>query len=708
MAVPLRDTHETPESATAVSSSPESKDTVKILLVDDQASNLDVLVSILESPDYQIVRAQTANEALLFLLREDVAAIVLDMKMPDVSGIELATMIKDRKRTRHIPILFLTAHMLEEEDILRGYGVGAVDYLSKPVNPEILKSKISVFVDLFRKTRALALANQALEAEAEKRQRIQEALRKANEELEIRVETRTADLTRLNKCLRESEEYFREVTHSMPHVVWTSLPDGTVDFLNRRWSECTGLPQPTKASFRDVWLAGVHPDDLPTAERAYQEGMRTCQGFSVEARILGPSGTPRWHLSRCVPLHEPAGHLLKFLVTCTDIDDQKRAQEALREADSRKNEFLAILAHELRNPLAPIRNALEIMRLKESDVVVTTHARSMIGRQLNQMVRLIDDLLDVSRISSGTIQLRRDWVELSGIVQSALETSKPGIVEAGHELTLSLPSEPILMHADVTRLAQVFSNLLNNAAKYSDRGGRISLVAEREHEAVIVRIKDSGIGIPPDMLHRVFDIFVQADRRLERTQGGLGIGLTLVRKLVELHGGTVEAHSGGVGLGSEFVVRLPAAAAPTSPCQESPQERRIAGGTGRSCIVIADDNLDAANSLAQVLRLEGNEIHLAHDGLEALHVSESHRPDVVILDIGMPKMNGYDVARRLREQAWTKKVLLVALTGWGQEEDRRRAAEAGFDRHLVKPVDPALVQEIVLSTRMQANALDGG
>jgi two-component system CheB/CheR fusion protein len=701
MALPLKN----PVAAShleAASPRPERPgESVSILLVDDQPSNLDVLEAILESPEYRIVRAQSANDALLALLHGDFAAIVLDMKMPDVSGIDLAVMIKQRKRTRDIPIVFLTAHMLEESDVLRGYGVGAVDYLSKPVQPEILKSKIGVFIDLFRKTRALAAANQALEDEVEERQAIQEALRLANAGLEARVEERTADLTRLNECLRESEEYFREVTHGIPHLVWTGFPDGAVDFANRRWSEYTGQTLDPARSFRDVWLAGVHPDDRDRAERAYVEGMRSGKDFSVEARIARADGVHRWHLSHCVPLHDTAGKVRKLLVTGTDIDEQKKAEEALREDDARKNEFIATLAHELRNPLAPIRNGLEIMRLREDDPVVMAQARSMMGRQLSQLVRLVDDLLDISRITGGRIQLRRSCVDLSIVLESALETAKPVIAEAEQEVRLILPGEKTHLDADLTRLSQVFSNLLDNAAKYSDRGGRITIIAEREKDRVVVRVQDTGMGIAKEMLPRVFDMFVQADRRLERGRGGLGIGLTLVKQLVELHGGTVEARSEGTGKGSEFVVRLPVVPSPSS----EPLEVKVrhpadsAPGAARRRIVVADDNRDAAESLARMLELDGNEVHIAHDGMEALRLTELLRPDVVILDIGMPRMNGYDVALRIRQQPWSPGILLVALTGWGQEEDRRRAREAGFDRHLTKPVDPVLVQQIVLTRR---------
>ncbi len=362
--------------------------------------------------------------------------------------------------------------------------------------------------------------------------------------------------------------------------------------------------------------------------------------------------------------------------------------EALRDADRRKDEFLATLAHELRNPLAPIRNALQILGMPAADRAAQQRARAIIDRQIHQMVRLVDDLLDVSRITRGKIELRLERVELSAVVGMAVETSRPLLEASGHQLTVQLPATKLHLQADATRLAQVVSNLLNNSAKYMEKGGRVWLSVAREGANVVVRVKDTGIGIPAEMLPRVFDMFTQADHSVTRAQGGLGIGLTLVRRLVEMHGGTVEAHSDGPGKGSEFVVRLPLVGevAPAGGADGKPQQSAERGPS--TCrILVVDDNRDSAESLGALLQLLGHDIHLAYDGQTALEAARSLRPQVVVLDIGMPGMSGYEVARRLRQQAEFRTLPLVALTGWGQEEDRRRSEEAGFNYHVVKPVD---------------------
>lgn len=376
-----------------------------------------------------------------------------------------------------------------------------------------------------------------------------------------------------------------------------------------------------------------------------------------------------------------------------DITDRKALEGRLREqaerlldADRRKDDFLATLAHELRNPLAPLRNGLELMKMASGDAGAIDQARRIMERQLAQMVRLIDDLLDVSRITSGKMHLRRELVDLATVVQSAVDSSRPLIEASGHRLIVSLPPEPVLLDADPTRLAQVFGNLLTNAAKYTDRGGRINLSIVRETSDVVVSIRDTGIGIASEHLPRLFERFSQVKSALERSQGGLGIGLSLVKGLVEMHGGTVDARSDGLGKGTEFIVRLPVQkelAAPSTPQRVDEQP----GTQPRMRILVADDNRDAAESLAAMLRLGGHEVHAVHDGQEAVEAVGWFRPNLALLDIGMPKLNGYEVVRRIREQPWGKKMVLVAITGWGQEEDKRRAAEAGFDHHLTKPMN---------------------
>ena len=371
---------------------------------------------------------------------------------------------------------------------------------------------------------------------------------------------------------------------------------------------------------------------------------------------------------------------------------------ALKESDRRKDEFLAILAHELRNPLAPIRNAVHILRAKGPPLPELHWATDVIDRQVHQMSRLVDDLLDVSRITGGKIQLRKERVEMAAVVHSAVEASRPLIDKWRHELLVHLPAEPIHLDADLTRLSQVLLNLLNNSAKYTDPGGRISLAVERDRGEVVVRVRDNGIGIPAEMLPQIFGMFTQVDRSLERAEGGLGIGLTLVQRLVELHGGTVAAHSDGTRKGSEFVVRLPVA--PVTAIGDAlalrPPEAAI-DATMR--ILVVDDNRDAADSLGMLLANLGYEVHTAHDGLEAVGAAAAFRPDIVLLDIGMPKMNGYDAARRIRELRGDN-VVLIAVTGWGQDEDRRRSAEAGFNHHLTKPVDLRALRKLLTAARV--------
>jgi signal transduction histidine kinase/CheY-like chemotaxis protein len=379
------------------------------------------------------------------------------------------------------------------------------------------------------------------------------------------------------------------------------------------------------------------------------------------------------------------------------IAQHDRAAAALQDADRRKDEFLAILAHELRNPLAPIRNSLHIMRLTGAQDPVIARVGQMMERQVNHMVRLVDDLFEISRITRGKIELRKERVEIETVVRNALEASRPLIDAAGHALTLHIASAPLIVEADPVRLAQVIANLLNNAAKYTDPNGQISLtIAERDGGAVI-SVRDSGTGIPAEMLPRVFDLFTQFDQGTERAQGGLGIGLTLVKSLVELHGGVVSVTSAGRGQGSEFQVRLPLAArhAPNKVLSESPRDRQSFAGR---CVLVVDDNRDAADSLAVLLQCIGADVHVAYSGAEALDALERCRPAVVLLDIGMPGMDGHEVARRLRQRSGFEHVTLVALTGWGQEDDMRRTREAGFDHHMVKPADIQTLTHLLFDT----------
>ncbi len=394
------------------------------------------------------------------------------------------------------------------------------------------------------------------------------------------------------------------------------------------------------------------------------------------------------------PLRDAEGQIAGLVVVFQDITERKQSEQKLRDADRRKDEFLAMLAHELRNPLAPIRNSLNILRLISHRDPTIEHVGQMMERQVNHMVRLVDDLLEVSRITRGTIELRTEPVEIAGVVRSAVETSQPLIEAGGHQLAVSLPPEPLTVQADPVRLSQVVANLLNNAAKYTDRGGQIWLSVKREGDWVSISVRDSGIGIAPEMLPHVFQLFTQIDRNSARGQGGLGIGLTLVKSLTEMHGGEVQAHSAGLGQGSEFVVRLPLAAAQIQAGHVSMDDRPAFGLVPRRILVV-DDNRDAAQSLGLLLKVLGAEVRIEFNGPDALTAMDAFRPAVVLLDIGMPGMDGLEVARQIRERPEFRSTTLIALTGWGQEDDRRRSQLAGFDHHLTKPADVTAIEGLL-------------
>jgi PAS domain S-box-containing protein len=454
-----------------------------------------------------------------------------------------------------------------------------------------------------------------------------------------------------------------------------------------------GLEPGTFEGTYEGWRRRLHPEDHDAADKAMEEAYETGE-YSRDFRVVWDDGSVHWLFARAKIIRAANGRPLRVLGVNVDISDRKRTEEKLRDADRRKDEFLATLAHELRNPLAPIRNSLHILRLGGSDSGAAERVHDTLERQVNHMVRLVDDLMEVSRITRGKIDIRKELIEVAALVRSAVETSKPLIEEARHQLAISLPAEPLILHADPMRLAQVLANLLNNAAKYTPEGGQIWLTVRSEGSNVALSVRDSGAGIATEMLSKVFDLFTQADRTHDRAQGGLGIGLTLVRSLVDMHGGSVEARSDGPGHGSEFIVRLPLAVG-----RLAVQQRRLTDSPGESLagrrVLVVDDSRDAADSLKMLLKLLGADVHSANDGLAALEALETYRPAIVLLDIGMPGMDGYEVARRMRQLSIGQEATLIALTGWGQEEDRRRSKEAGFDHHLVKPVDMGALQALL-------------
>lgn len=499
---------------------------------------------------------------------------------------------------------------------------------------------------------------------------------------------------RAEEALRTSEQLYRAIGESIDYGVWVCDPDGRIVYASESFLKLTGLSQ-EQCSSQD-WLEALHPEDVEPALAAWREALRTGRQLDVELRFRGVDGA--WHpvLARGVPVVNERGETTAWAGIHLDISRQKQVEEELREADRRKDEFLATLAHELRNPLAPIRNSLSVLRLAGTGPGAE-RVYEMMERQVDQMVRLVDDLLEVSRIRRGKVALRRERVELGVVLRAAIETSRPAIETARHRLEVALPDEPLPLDADPVRLAQVFANLLNNAAKFTEEGGRIALRAERDGDTVVVSVRDDGVGIPVDQLEEVFDAFRQVDGSLARARGGLGIGLTLVRRLVELHGGRVEARSEGPGTGSEFRVTLPLA---TGDARAAAEEEAPAPGSERSAaprrVLVVDDNPDAAESLEMLLRVLGAETRVAGDGEAALAAVRDFHPSIVLLDLGMPGMDGYEVARRIRERPdELGRPLLIALTGWGQPEDRRRTREAGFDDHLVKPVDLGVLKSLL-------------
>jgi signal transduction histidine kinase len=571
------------QSATAPSAAAGK---VNILLVDDQPARLLTYQSVLDELGQNLVSVRSGVEALEQMMRQEFAVVLLDVSMPDMDGFEAARLIHDHPRFERTPIIFVTGVHISELDRLKGYKVGAVDYVSIPVVPEILRGKVAVLVELYCKRR---------------------------------------ELSELNRSLAEA---------------------------NERLAQDNSALQAEKT-------------------RELQSLAATLQTANLQL--------------------ERTNHALQI-----EVAERSRAEQALMDADRHKDEFLAMLAHELRNPLAPIRYALHLMKSTDAADQYLGVGRDVIERQLLQLTRLVDDLLDVSRITRGKINLTRERVDLAELVARAIETVRPAIEARAHLLTVEVPERTLWLYADPVRLTQVLGNVLANAAKYTDGGGRISVTARRRVRDAEIVVQDSGIGIAPEVLPRIFDLFTQVDQPNDRPRSGLGIGLALVRRLVEMHGGTVSVSSAGAGRGSEFVIRLPISLERTEPPpDEAPAAASAEPTRLRRRVLLADDNEDALESLAMLLSLAGHEVHQARDGLQALELAASCRPEIAVLDIGMPGTDGYEVARRIRGAPWGRDIALVALTGWGQESDRRRAEEAGFDLHLTKPVDPDVMNDLL-------------
>jgi signal transduction histidine kinase/DNA-binding response OmpR family regulator len=904
---------------------------VNILIVDDEPRNLTVLETVLDDPGYRLVRATSPEQALLALVNEEFALLILDVQMPGMTGFELAQTIKTRKKTSQIPIIFLTAHFNDDAHVLEGYGTGAVDYLLKPVNAAALRSKVAVFTELHRRGRDLALANRALAAEVVERTRAEDEVRLWNKQLDLRVAERTSaleassarlrlatdaaglgfwlwnleldtwswendwpakvlglaqeqwpgtpkDLQRMmepgdaarfgaalaetarhlgrlrfegrllgasgkgrtveidgrlveggnerrtvlgtirdvserheaEREVRESESRYRALFHSIDEgfcvvdMVFDAegvatdlrfretngafhrhsglgdvvgrLASAVLPGLERVWLDGLGKVASEGLSFRhtgrietlarivDIHAFRIGADEKRSvallfrdvtehkrSEEALLERERFLSTVTEAARVgiavidssyryrfvnesfqrmlkvarpisvgtLGGSVNPRrWqqvkasidralagerlsieftippspdsgsdqatHVCAFLEPHTDANQARTVAVVLLDITNLKQLEAELRDADRHKDEFLATLAHELRNPLAPVRNAVSILQLSAVEDSGAQRAAAIIERQVKIMARLIDDLMDVARVNQGRMELRLANVRLDEVIHLAIEASRPQIDDLGHRLEVDLPAGLPVVHADVVRLAQVFMNILTNAAKYTERGGLIVLRARATPDEVHITIRDTGIGIAPDNLERVFEMFSQVEVALARSRGGLGIGLSLAKRLVELHGGTITASSAGLGHGSEFEVALPVV--PSAPVEStgSPPPAEPARASLR--ILVVDDNQDGAESLAALLQMRGFTVSTAFDGEQAVAIAESFRPDLVLLDIGLPKLNGYEVCRAIKTQAWASGTRIIAITGWGDPKSRQAATDAGFDRHFVKPI----------------------
>lgn len=491
---------------------------------------------------------------------------------------------------------------------------------------------------------------------------------------------------RVAASLRSSEERYRSLVSVITDVIWTADAHGQIVASQPAWERYTG--QKSEEYLGNGWVQSMHPEDRERLQQAWQRASNAGLPYQEQGRVWhDETQSYRYFEVRATPLRNAEGVVQEWVGTCTDVHQRKQAELELRAADRQKDEFLAMLAHELRNPLAPVMNSLEILKRAEGDPALIQQGRAIMERQILQLTRLVDDLLDVSRISRNKLELKTQRADLAEIVAQGVEASRPLADALGQQLIVNLPATPVWMMADPVRLTQVIGNLLNNASKYTDRGGRLRLSVEPRDETVVITVEDNGVGISPEMLPRVFEMFTQIDRTIERSRGGLGIGLSLVKRLVELHGGSVTAQSDGLGRGSTFVVHLPRLKeSPTAETSVPPPAPSSLSTTSRRVLVV-DDNLDAARSLSTLLKLGGNLTQSAHDGLAAVHQARDFRPEVILLDIGLPKMNGYEVCRTIRELPGGKEIVIIALTGWGQYEDRRKSEAAGFNGHLVKPVD---------------------
>ena len=651
----------------------------RILMVDDHPPNLIALDAILQPLGQELVRAHSGRDALRELLKGDFALILMDVQMPELDGLETARIIKERPRDRSVPIIFLTAIHKDPAYIFRGYREGAVDYLLKPVDPEILRSKVSVFVELWQKGELL---------------RRQEALLRASEVIEVE---------------KRGEMRYRALTDSMPQCVWAARTDGVVHFSNRVWREYAG-----EGAALDLF-GSLHDDEREPMQQAWREAVRAGAPLEREVRLRRHDGAYRWHLCRVVPERERSGRLMGFICTATDIEANRRLLSSEKEAralaevaNRTKDEFLATVSHELRTPLNAILGWTRMLRTGAVAPPQQQRVLETIERNARVQTQLVDDILDVSRIIAGKLRVNPRRMDLHAVARAAMDAVRPAADLKGVQLTAELQESSQEFCGDPDRMQQVIWNLLANAVKFTPREGGVTLVVRRDRSMVEISVSDTGVGIPQAFLAHVFDRFWQADSSMTRAQGGLGLGLAIVRHLVDAHGGTVEAHSDGEGKGARFTVRLPMRAVAPAPDIQP----LAAGGEASPPrlegveVVVVDDEADARDLVSAVLVRLGARVRLASSVQEAMAFVLEKRPDVLISDIGLPREDGYALLQQVRKV--DESLPVAALTAYAGPDDHQRALEAGFRAHVTKPIDPVdlarLVESLARPAPLQAAA----
>jgi PAS domain S-box-containing protein len=633
-----------------------SQPKANVLLVDDQPANLLALEATVGDPGLNLVKAGSGEEALRHLLKEDFAVILLDVRMEGLDGFQTARMIRGRDRTRHTPILFVTACETSASSVAEAYRLGAVDYLVKPLVPEVLRAKVAGFVELHRRA-----------------ERIRQLER---QELEHRLAA---------ECLRRFQAV---IEHSFEAVSLLDA-DGTVRYASPSTAHILGYA-PEEVVGRNA-LGLTYADDRPPSAELFGRLLRRPGGSETATfRYRHKNGTWRWVEATWTNLLEEPS-VRAVVSNYRDVTEPRELQialheraERLAEAARHKDEFLAMLAHELRNPLGPLLNGVELLELGGDNPRTVAETREMLRRQARHLARLVNDLLDASRLGRGKVRLERKPLDLAALVRTAVADRRHAAEQAGLELTSVVPDGPVVVEADEARLTQILTNLLDNAVKFTEAGGRVEvgLAVETDCGRAVLRVADTGVGIEPGLLPTLFEPFRQADRSLDRSKGGLGLGLALVKGLAELHGGEVEARSEGPGRGSEFAVRLPLAGGQAVRAEGAAD---LAGPPLR--VLIIEDLRDAAESLRLLLEMKGHEARVAHTGPDGLEAARALPPDVVICDVRLPGLSGLEVARELRADPHTAGARLIAVTGYATAEDRRLAMESGFDEHLTKPVE---------------------